>query len=134
MEKTRKRSRWLVLLVLVACGCNGEDGDRLSRMGRAAVAKLESLSGTSRDQVVSSWQAFRSDLSEATLAARVSARIRWDNGLQDAKVEVQSKDGEVQLKGTVRDLVQRRRAVELAESTVGTQKVVDDLQMLGQEP
>jgi osmotically-inducible protein OsmY len=123
-----------MLLGMLACGCNSEDSDRLGRMGRAALAKLENLSGTSHDQVVNHWQTLRSDVGEATLGARVSARIRWEKGMEDAKIEASLENGDVHLKGTVRDLVQRCRAVELAESTVGTQKVIDDLQMPGQEP
>ena len=68
------------------------------------------------------------------LDARVSARLRWDKALAGSKIQVQAKDGVVELKGPVIDLAQRRRAVELAESTAGADKVTDLLEVPSREP
>ncbi len=65
---------------------------------------------------------------ETSLDARVSIRLRWDKNLADMPIQVSSKGAVVELKGAVRDLDQRRRAVEIAESTAGVEKVVDALE------
>jgi osmotically-inducible protein OsmY len=59
----------------------------------------------------------------------VSARLSWDKSLAGVPVQVRANGGRVELHGTVPDLTQRRRAVELAESTAGVTEVVDALQV-----
>jgi osmotically-inducible protein OsmY len=58
----------------------------------------------------------------------VLTRLRWDKGLAGTAVQVDTPGtGVVRLQGTVADDQQRRRAVDLAESTQGVEKVVDEL-------
>ena len=62
----------------------------------------------------------RANWSDASLENRVSARLRWEKQLADVRIEVKSAgNGVIELKGTVGNLHQRRRAVELAEMTEG---------------
>jgi hypothetical protein len=62
------------------------------------------------------------------LDARVRWRIRWDKALAGADIQVDSPTGGVvQLRGVVNDLTRQRRAVELAETTEGVDKVVSEL-------
>ena len=72
----------------------------------------------------------RATFDELGLDTRVSARIRWDKSLAGAQVQVSAKGTTVELKGTVRDMKQRRRAVELAESTTGVETVTDSIQVV----
>jgi osmotically-inducible protein OsmY len=92
----------------------------MARVGRCAAAKGEAFTAGA-----GGWQALQANLDELTLDARVSARLRWDKSLEGAQIQVAVTDGAVDLKGTVRDEDQRRRAVGLAESTVGVGKVND---------
>jgi osmotically-inducible protein OsmY len=58
----------------------------------------------------------------------VLTRLRWDKGLAGTAVQVDTPGtGVVRLQGIVADDQQRRRAVDLAESTQGVEKVVDEL-------
>ena len=66
-----------------------------------------------------------------TLDTRVAARLRWDKALVNHKIEVTAADGVVELKGKVGDLIQRRRAVEIAQSTAGVNEVRDSLEVAG---
>ena len=116
-----------VVLVLFVLGCNRSDQDHLARAAGKAREKINSASGESGRGLTTGWQSMALD-------ARVSARLRWDKTLSNEQIQVQATGGLIELKGTVRDLGQRRRAVELAESTVGTEQVLDLLEVPTQEP
>ena len=117
----------LVVFVLFVLGCNRSDQDHLARAAGKAREKINSASGESGRGLTTGWQSMALD-------ARVSARLRWDKTLSNEQIQVQATGGVIELKGTVRDLGQRRRAVELAESTVGTEQVLDLLEVPTQEP
>jgi osmotically-inducible protein OsmY len=117
----------LIVFVLFIVGCSNSDQDHLARAAGKAREKIKNASGESGRGLTTGWQS-------VALDARVSARLRWDKTLSDEKIQVQASGGVIELKGTVRDLIQRRRAVELAESTVGAEQVVDLLEVPTQEP
>jgi Flp pilus assembly secretin CpaC len=115
----------LVSAALVA-GCNPEDTERMARVGRKLVTRAEAL--TDHDGGFNKgWQVVRSGWQETTLAGRVAARLRWDKKLADSQIQVSAAGNVVELKGSVRDQEQRRRALDLAESTTGAEKVSDSL-------
>jgi osmotically-inducible protein OsmY len=123
------RGLWLLVgLALIAMGCNRQDTERLARIGRKTMERTEGLTGNVRDSLTTGWQGARTTAEEGGVEARVAARLRWDKTLADTPIEVQLKEGAVELRGTVPDLTARRRAVSLAETTVGVEKVVDLLQ------
>lgn len=124
MPLSRPNRVWLLAALLGLAGCSNEDAEQLVRVGKVTAAKVEALTG-GPDKLLGGWQAVRGDLSELGLDARVAGRLRWDKALAGVRIEVSARDGRVELKGVVRDLEQRRRAVELAESTVGADKVSD---------
>jgi len=117
----------LVVFVVFVLGCNRSDQDHLARAAGKAREKINSASGESGRGLTTGWQSMALD-------ARVSARLRWDKTLSNEQIQVQATGGVIELKGTVRDLGQRRRAVELAESTLGTEQVLDLLEVPTQEP
>jgi osmotically-inducible protein OsmY len=55
--------------------------------------------------------------------------LQWDKTLADTTIDVAVTDKEVELRGTIRRDEQRRRAIELAESTVGVERVTDHLSL-----
>lgn len=116
----------LFLLTGSILGCDTQDTERINRLGKLTVDKVQSLAGDN-SKLFSGLQPLRRD-GEQGLDARVAARLHWEKSLADAQIEVSIKDGKVELKGKVTDLTQRRRAVELAESTVGADRVVDLLE------
>jgi hypothetical protein len=125
----RPHAGWLLVVpILAGLGCSNEDTEHLVRVGKVTAAKVEALTG-GNDKLLGGWQAVRGDLNEVGLDARVAVRLRWDKSLADVRIEVHAKDGQVELKGVVNDLAQRRRAVDLAESTAGAEKVNDLLEI-----
>lgn len=65
---------------------------------------------------------------ESSIQDSVLFRIRTDKNLKDQKIEVSSKEeGVILLKGTVPDEQSKLRAIEVAESTRGVNKVESEL-------
>jgi hypothetical protein len=121
-----KTGGWLLLgLSALAAGCSRQDSDRLARVGKRLATRFEDVTADCSAGLGSSWNGGGPGLS-----GRVAARLRWDKGLAGLPIQVHGAGGgTVELKGSVRDLSQRRRAVELAESTDGVEKVNDQLQI-----
>ena len=70
----------------------------------------------------------RGEILESSIEDSVLFRIRTDKNLKDQKIEVSSKEeGVILLKGTVPDEQSKIRAVEVAESTRGVNKVESEL-------
>lgn len=118
----------LLPLALSATGCNKSDSDRLGKLGGTVRQKAEKLIA-GNNKVIRGWQTVPLHLGEVAVDARVSARLSWDRTLADAEIQVQLADGVVELTGQVRNGEQQRRAVALAQSTLGVEKVNDRLEV-----
>jgi osmotically-inducible protein OsmY len=141
-----KRTYWPAGLLACFCvlnaGCEKEDPEHLANVAR----KLASRAGPVVDTVDTEWlQRFRTTpepapvpvavpASEPGVEARVSARLRWEKSLADASIQVVANEGGIELKGTVANLAQKKRAVELAESTTGVDRVTESLEVDEQSP
>jgi hypothetical protein len=134
---------------VLVCGCGADDTDRLARIGRKTMARCDTMTVSLRGKVSAGLEAVRSSLPQVNPAqirqdpppftppaavattpvdARVLWRIRWDKSLAGADIQVESpSSGVVQLRGIVNDLTRQRHAVELAETTEGVDRVVNDL-------
>jgi len=67
---------------------------------------------------------------ERAVVARVNARLRWDKQLVNSTLDLQVlADGKTILRGVVIDEAAKKRAVDLASSTVGVTSVVDELKI-----
>ena len=112
-----------LLVVGLAVVSQAQDGP-LRRVGRALDNAGQNVRARVEGEIV------RSEIrdQERDLLARVDTRIRWDKKLAASvlQIEVQP-DGTVILRGQVADASAKNRAVDLAESTVGTTRVVDQL-------
>ena len=71
---------------------------------------------------------------EPGVEARVTARLRWEKSLSDASIQVVASEGGIELKGKVAKVAQKKRAVELAESTTGVDRVTESLEVDEQSP
>jgi hypothetical protein len=120
--------RWLVLLLVLVAGCSSKDADQLGRVCRKAVTKLDDFAGGAQGKLAIAWDATRGSWSDRGIDGRVMTRLRWDKNLDKSEVHVDvPAAGTVRLTGKVVSDSQRRRAVEVAESTSGVEKVVDEL-------
>lgn len=134
MAKTRCRlpcKPVLALFVLSLAGCSRSDSECLARIARKVSGRIGDATAEIRDSLGTGWQDVCGELG---VEARVTARLRWDKALADAAIEVKLQDGEIELKGTIKDEAQRQRALDIAGSTSGVEKVADHLQIQVEEP
>jgi hyperosmotically inducible protein len=127
----RRRASWLILATLTCmAGCSGEDTERLAHVGRKVVEKIETATGNADGKLLGGLTVMRGTADQLDLAGRVSARLHWDKALTDVKIEVSATGAALELRGTVREQAQKQRAVQLAESTEGVDKVTDNLEVV----
>lgn len=113
--------------IVTLCGC-GDDVDRLGRVFDKTAAKFDGATESMRAKLQNGEKAVRGAIGETSLDSRVTLRMRWDADLVGAEVQANLVGpGTVELTGTVTDLAQQRRAVELAQTTLGVEKVLDRL-------
>jgi hypothetical protein len=110
------------LLIVALAGCNRQDTDCLSRVGRKLLDRAHGATHDLRGKL-------DFGLSAAGVQERVQQRLRADKALAETAIEVTGQGAEVELKGTVKTRDQRMRAVDLAETTVGVEKLTDVLQV-----
>jgi hypothetical protein len=122
----RRRGFRLLGLILLASitGCNQQDTEALARMGGKVSTHTRSCADEMGAKLDMPWLRTHR---EPSLQEKVQQRLRWDNTLTDAAFEVIVTDKEVELKGTAKDARQRQRALELAQTTAGVDKVTDSM-------
>lgn len=114
-----------VAVVLPLTGCTGEDAELLSRAWRTAGNKVHEATGVARNRLSSSLHSLQGD----SLKEHVRNRLLHDKELTGITVEILEEEGVVTLDGEVGAEAQKERAVGIAESTVGVEKVVDQLRI-----
>jgi hypothetical protein len=103
-------------------GCDRSDAERLARVGRKTADKVTAL--------VPERTPFGTPFSlspAGELENRVRERFRSDVFLSPIQFEFSVEGATVRIKGMVDDEVVKRRALDLAKSTVGVEKVIDEL-------
>lgn len=131
MGRKRVARGFVAMLLLVnLCGCNNGDADRLARFGTALAHKVDTIVAGSNGRIVRGWQTVPLQLGEVAIDARVSARLHWEKSLGEANIDVHAVGTAIELRGKVRNVEQRRKAVELAEATTGVDKVTDSMEEL----
>ncbi len=112
-----------LLVVVTAVASQAQDGP-LRKAGRA----LDNAGKNVRNRVEGEFVRGQISADERDLLARIHNRIRWDKQLVASVLEiVVQADNSVILRGSVLDQAAKDRAVDLAQSTVGVTKVIDEL-------
>jgi len=125
----RQMAAALILLalfvVLVGSRFSPADGDKLAAVSRLTATKLRDALPTDA-ALAGPVGAFRRGLPDDP-AGRVKARLETDRRLAGLPFTVSAEGEKVTLRGVVPDAAARKRAVSLAENTVGVAEVVDEL-------
>lgn len=115
-----------ILTALLAAGCSKRDTDGLSLVGRRVADRVEHAAGGSTGLMATSWRGLRACWGDTQLDCRVLLRLQWDQQLAGTPLSVELVEpGVVQLAGPLADTGLRRRAVDLAGSTAGVEKVLE---------
>jgi hypothetical protein len=117
-----------MFLLAAAVGCDRQDTDRLSRLGRKVAEKGKTLSLAGVPALKQTLPTLRvvADPVAAGVETRIRARLQTDQSLAGVEIEVTAVGGQVELAGKGLTLAQRRRAVDLAQTTVGVSGPVVD--------
>jgi hyperosmotically inducible periplasmic protein len=87
------------------------------------------------EEVREAWAKARREVDELSVQGRVYGRLRWDKALagEPIDVDVEQKSGDqestVIVTGRVNDEDARKKALQLAQDTVGVREVIDRLQV-----
>lgn len=92
------------------------DRERIREAGSEIAAKIGE--GAGRAEAV---------LGQARLTAKIKAKIALDDTLEGSRIDVDTNDGAVTLRGNVATNAQRDRALQLARETEGVATVTDRL-------
>jgi hyperosmotically inducible periplasmic protein len=105
-------------------GAGEKAGEKIDRV-------VEDIKEGVRDITSSVRQRFaeaKASVDRMGVEGRVYGRLHWDKALNDARVEVEVREGGMAvLSGTVHDAAARVKAVSLTNDTVGVSRVVDQL-------
>jgi BON domain len=119
------RQSLIVAVLMIAAGCNRSDTEHLSNIGRKLAAHAKNNTGDLGAKLDLSWAGKR----EPSLQDKVQDRLRFENTLTDVTFDVQVWDKEVVLKGSVKTAAQRQRAIELAETVAGVERVTETIEV-----
>lgn len=110
----------LALLLIGGTGCNRSDGEKLVRISELIIQRARSAAPSSLP-----FQEFSND----PIARRVRQRLENDVYLNTFQIDVQQRVDGLYLSGTVPDEDFRKRANDLAISTVGVLDVINQIQV-----
>lgn len=123
----------LALCLSIPATTYGDDG-----LGKRIGERLDQVLGDVRQeakdiagQVREGFEKVRGSVERMGVAGRVYARLYWDKALNKASISVNvNPDGAATLDGTVGSEADKKRAEELAQSTVGVERVINNLQVV----
>jgi osmotically-inducible protein OsmY len=121
-------------------GCTDQDATRISKVSGKALKRAERLTGEAGEQmginlnkvekqVEKKLDVVKPDTDGQDVSQRVQTRLKWDDLLEGLTIRVRAEKGTITLSGKVRNEMQRRRALVLAESTKGVDRVVDAMEL-----
>lgn len=123
---------WAVFFVLLAMFVLGV-GSRFKPSDGEALAAIARITRDKIRNILPDSQRFSRPLNELrnlfpeSLSEKVQSRLMTDQALAGADITVLADGSEVKLRGVVANADARRRAIDLAQSTVGVQRVVDEM-------
>ena len=132
--KTRRPARracsaFLIATCLVASGCQNKDAEHLAEFGSRLAETVRNWAGPN-GRPIRGLESVPLRIGELALDARVTARLKWDKELAESPIQAKSiGESVVELTGKVGTTEAQRRAVELAQTTVGVEKVIDKLEI-----
>ena len=101
----------LVIVTLLALGCNPRDAENITRDAGSLAKSTAQAAGS------------------AQLAGRVNSVLVQRKGVDMSGLHIEAQDGVVTVGGHVRDAAEKRRVLDTVEGIRGVEKVVDKLRI-----
>jgi hypothetical protein len=140
----------LALLLGCGVGCKQQDTEALSRLGQRVGKQTEQAVDDLRGKLDTSLPVFAREKAEPkeapvvkppplplepSLREKIEKRLQWENTLADQKIDVSVLEGgRVELRGEVKTPLNRQRAIELADTTLGVTSVNAELLKSTEQP
>jgi hypothetical protein len=109
-----------IVVPALLAGCQKHDAEALASIGGKIAERAHAYAAQMHQKCPSL---------PGSLEGRVRNRLTTDKSLAESVVDVVVSDKNVELKGSLATQEQVRRAVDLAESTVGVENVVNSLRV-----
>jgi osmotically-inducible protein OsmY len=120
-----------VLFSVFLAGCSDNDAEKLRRVGDKTFDRVSLLAQQVGEELGQTLlEQKKSTAAEPiSVVERVTQRLRWDRDLAALEIDVAQQDDGILLSGKVKSDAQKKQAAELAEHTLGVQKVQNNLQV-----
>jgi len=102
-------------------------GETIGETVDSVVKTLKRGARATAETLQEQYQQARTAVHNMGVQARVYSRLHWDKNLEDARIDVEVRDGTAILRGAVKSLQAKARAHELARDTIGIDRVDDHL-------
>ena len=97
-------------------------------LGERIGAELDEGISRLSEEFREGWASLKQAVDKMGVQGRVYSRLRWDKQLSQADLDVDVEEGGiVALGGTVADETAKQKALQLAQDTVGVNRVIDRL-------
>jgi osmotically-inducible protein OsmY len=105
-------------------------GERVGQQVDRVFGQLREEAGELAGDVRQGFEKARAAVDRMSVEARLYARLHWDKALSDAPISVDvDRDGVALIQGTVSSEEAKAKAGQLAEDTVGVNRVTNDLEV-----
>jgi hyperosmotically inducible periplasmic protein len=122
----------LAAAALALTGCNrGGDTTTAGEKIDAATAKTESAMNSAANKVENAADRAGAKMDDAGITAKVNAELAKDPALSALKIDVDTSNGRVVLRGSAPDAAARDRATQLASTVQGVSAVDNQLEVRG---
>ena len=102
-------------------------GDKTKEVAGKTADKTKDIAGAIADKSEDVVSATGEKITDGWITTKVSSKFVDETLLKDSKIDVDSKDRVVTLKGTVKSEAGKARAVAIARGTEGVVRVIDQL-------
>jgi len=124
MMKERTRMQLVAVLAagtaLFAAGCSDRSNETVGQKMDDATAKVAAATERAADKTAAV-------LDDATITTKVKAAVLAEPGLKTLQINVDTRDGNVTLNGTVDTPELKERAMQVAQAVEGVKTVSDQL-------
>jgi len=120
MKRTPLMAALAAAALIFAAGCSDQSGQTVGQKMDNATDKVAAATERAADKTAAV-------LDDATITTKVKAAVLAEPGLKTLQINVDTRDGNVTLNGTVETPALKERAMQVAQAVEGVKSVSDQL-------